>query len=119
MAREKYREDSFGALLAELIKVHGFTQTRFLREMEISKTYLFDIFHGRVKAPNAKMQVRIADVLGLVGRERADFFDKAAQVRGEVPADIFEAIAADASLRAYIRAQIVKDRQEGGTAHER
>lgn len=117
MAKERYREDSFGALLAELIKERGFTQTRFLREMAISKTYLFDIFHGRVKAPNAKMQMRIADLLGLVGRERADFFDKAAQVRGEVPADIFAAIAEDAQFRASIRAQIAQRGE--GNEHER
>lgn len=117
MAKERYREDSFGALLAELIKAHGFTQTRFLREMAISKTYLFDIFHGRVKAPNAKMQMRIAELLGLFGRERADFFDKAAQVRGEVPADIFVAIAEDVQLRAYIREQIVQ--REEGNENER
>lgn len=116
MAKERYCESSFGAFLAELIKRHGFTQTRFLREMEISKTYLFDIFHGRVKAPNAKMQMRMAEVLALSGEERADFFDRAAKVRGETPADIFEAIASDEVLRAYIRAQIARQ-AEGGCAH--
>lgn len=111
MAKEKYQADSFGALLAELIKRHGYTKTRFLQEMGISKTYLFDIFHGRVKAPNVAMQLRMAEVLELDDAERADFFDKAALVRKEVPADIFMALAEDASLRAWIRTAIANQKE--------
>lgn len=110
LAKEKYPEDSFGALLVHLIKKQGFTQTRFLHEMEISKTYLFDIFHGRVKAPNARMQLRMAELLGLSAQERAAFLDKAAEARGEVPADIWLMIQSDSALRAQIRAQIDETR---------
>lgn len=106
MAKDRYPEGSFGALLSHLIRQHGFTQTRFLQEMGISKTYLFDIFHGRVKAPNGRMQLRMAEVLHLTADERAGFLDSAAEARGEVPADIRMQLQYDSTLRARIRAQI-------------
>lgn len=106
MARDRYPEGSFGALLSHLIREQGFTQTRFLQEMGISKTYLFDIFHGRVKAPNGRMQLRMAEVLQLTGEVRAGFLDRAAEARGEVPADIQLQLQHDRMLRARIREEI-------------
>ena len=115
MAKDRYPEGSFGALLSQLIKSQGFTQTRFLQEMGISKTYLFDIFHGRVKAPNGRMQLRMAEVLRLTGEVRAGFLDSAAEARGEVPADIRLQLQLDSALRARIREQIDYTRlTEGG-----
>ncbi len=90
MAKKEYVEGSFGAYLIELIKAHGYSQARFATELKVSKTYLFDVFNGRVKPPTPDMQDRIKELLKLDEKETSEFYTKAAEGRNELPKDIVE-----------------------------
>ena len=56
---KQYVTDSFGAYFDELIKRHGYSKTKFVAVLGVSKTYLFDVFNGRVKPPAPDMQDQI------------------------------------------------------------
>lgn len=90
MTKKKYADGSFGAYLVLLIKTHGFSQAKFASDLGISKTYLFDVFNGRVKPPAPDMQDKIITLLSLDGDEKYDFYDRAACERNELPKDIVE-----------------------------
>ncbi len=51
MLKKEYAKGTFGAYFVELIKVHGYSQIKFAIDLGVSKTYLFDVFNGRVKSP--------------------------------------------------------------------
>ena len=90
MARKQYIEGSFGAYLVELIKAHGYAQAKFATDLGVSKTYLFDVFNGRVKPPTPDMQDRIVELLHLTETEKNEFYNKAALGRSELPNDIVD-----------------------------
>lgn len=90
MAKKKYIVGSFGAYFVDLIDSHHFSQTKFALELGVSKTYLFDVFNGRVKPPTPEMQDRIVAVLRLTDDEKDEFYSKAAEGRKELPKDIVE-----------------------------
>ncbi len=90
MAKKQYAEGSFGAYLVELIKAHHYSHAKFATALGVSKTYLFDVFNGRVKPPAPDMQDRIVDLLKLQGNEKNEFYNKAALGRSELPKDIVD-----------------------------
>ena len=90
MAKKQYVEGSFGAYLVELIKAHGYAQAKFATDLGVSKTYLFDVFNGRVKPPTPDMQDRIVELLHLTETEKNEFYNKAAFGRSELPKDIVD-----------------------------
>ncbi|MBE6947695.1 MAG: helix-turn-helix transcriptional regulator [Ruminococcaceae bacterium] len=90
MAKKEYIEGSFGAYFVKLIKDHNYSQAKFAAELGVSKTYLFDVFNGRVKPPAPEMQDRIIEVLHLNNSDRDEFYSKAAEGRHELPKDIVE-----------------------------
>ena len=90
MAKKEYAAGSFGAYFVELIRNHGYSQANFAAVLGISKTYLFDVFNGRVKPPTPDMQERIVELLRLPDPEKAEFYSKAAAGRNELPKDIVE-----------------------------
>ena len=90
MTKKEYAEGSFGAYFVKLIKDHNYSQTKFASDLGVSKTYLFDVFNGRVKPPTPEMQDRIVELLLLSDDEKNDFFSKAAYGRNELPKDIVE-----------------------------
>lgn len=87
---KKYVEGSFGAYFVNLIKSHHYTQAKFALELGVSKTYLFDVFNGRLKPPTPDMQDRIVNLLGLTDDEKNEFYSKAAYGRNELPKDIVD-----------------------------
>lgn len=87
---KQYSKDSFGAYFVEIIKKHDFSQAKFADKLKVSRTYLFDIFNGRVKPPTPEMQDKIVDVLNLNETERQEFYNRAAEGRKELPKDIFD-----------------------------
>ena len=103
MARKQYVEGSFGAYLVELIKAHGYAQAKFAIDLGISKTYLFDVFNGRVKPPTPDMQDRIVELLHLTGNEKNEFYNKAAFGRSELPKDIVDYLTQNQSEIDNIR----------------
>lgn len=90
MAKKEYAEGSFGTYFVKLIKDHDYSQTKFASDLGVSKTYLFDVFNGRVKPPTPDMQDRIVELLRLTDDEKNDFYSKAAAGRHELPKDIVE-----------------------------
>ncbi len=90
MAKKEYAEGSFGAFFVKLIKEHDYSQARFASDLGVSKTYLFDVFNGRVKPPTPEMQDRIIELLQLSDDEKALFYSKAADGRHELPKDVVE-----------------------------
>ena len=108
MAKKEYVEGSFGAYFVKLIKEHDYSQAKFALDLNISKTYLFDVFNGRVKPPTPDMQERIVELLCLTDEEKNDFYSRAAKGRNELPKDIVEYLrnnqAEIDSLRERMRA---------------
>ncbi len=90
MAKKEYIEGSFGAYFVKLIKEHKYSQANFASELGVSKTYLFDVFNGRVKPPTPDMQDRIVELLCLADEEKKEFYSKAADGRHELPKDIVD-----------------------------
>ena len=88
MVKKKYEEGSFGAYLVELLAVRKYSQSKFAKDLGVSKTYLFDVFNGRVKPPTPDKQDIIVELLDLNEKEKNDFFNKAALGRNELPKDI-------------------------------
>lgn len=90
MAKKEYAEGSFGAYFVKLIRDHNYSQANFAADLGISKTYLFDVFNGRVKPPAPDMQDRIVELLKLKGTEKTELYTKAAEGRKELPKDIVD-----------------------------
>lgn len=90
MAKKEYAKGSFGSYFVSLIKAHNFSQTKFVAELGVSKTYLFDVFNGRVKPPTPDMQDRIVAILKLDDNEKYEFYSKSAEGRQELPKDIVD-----------------------------
>ena len=90
MVKKEYIAGSFGAYFVELIKNHGYSQATFAADLGVSKTYLFDVFNGRVKPPTPDMQERIVELLRLTDSEKTELYSKAAVGRSELPKDIVE-----------------------------
>lgn len=90
MSKKVYEEGSFGAYFVKLIKDHKYSQTEFAKQLNISKTYLFDLFNGRVKPPAPDMQIKIVKLLNLSDCETIELYNKSAEGRNELPKDIFD-----------------------------
>lgn len=103
MTRKNYEQNSYGAYLVALIKKHNFSQSEFARKINVSRTYLFDLFNGRVKPPAPEMQEKIVSVLGLTGNEKDEFFNITAVGRDEIPKDVFDFLYNNADEIAAIR----------------
>ena len=90
MSKKEYPKGSYGAYLVQLIKNKNFTQEKFAKELKVSKTYLYDVFNGRLKPPTPEMQERIIDILKLTDNEKTEFYNKSAEGRNEIPKDVFD-----------------------------
>lgn len=90
MKKKEYEQGSYGAYLVDLIKQHNLSQSEFAKRLNVSRTYLFDLFNGRVKPPAPDMQDRIVALLELADSQREEFYSKTAEGRNELPKDIFE-----------------------------
>lgn len=103
MSSKKYKQGSYGAYLVSLIKKHNISQTEFAKRIDVSRTYLFALFNGKVKPPTPEMQDKIISVLGLTKCEKEEFWDKTAIGRNEIPKDVFEYLYNNANEIAIIR----------------
>lgn len=87
----------------DLIKKKNFTQEQFRTELKVSKTYLVDIFNGRLKPPAPDMQEKMVAVLKLTDKEKADFYNKSAEGRKEIPKDIFDYLTSNPDEMTKLR----------------
>lgn len=103
MNRKTYEQGSYGAYLVDLIKRHNLSQAEFAKQINVSRTYLFDLLNGRVKPPAPEMQERIITTLELTGTEKEEFLNITAIGRKEIPKDIFDYLYNNADEIAAIR----------------
>lgn len=86
----KHQKTDFGDYLVREIKAAGMSQESFYQAVGIKKPYFYDIIKNT--PPSFEIQKRMIQVLedktGIDLERRNRFFDLAAQVRGEIPADI-------------------------------
>ena len=76
-----------------MIKQTGISQSAFYSAVEITKPYFYDILSGKVNPPPPDVQYKMLENLNLDEQQRNEFFNLAAEGRGEVPADIAQLIA--------------------------
>lgn len=103
MAKKEYIEGTFGAYFVQLIREHNYSQSKFAMELGVSKTYLFDVFNGRIKPPTPEMQEKIVTILGLSDIEKQEFYTRAANGRKELPKDIVDYLAGNQVEIIYLR----------------
>lgn len=107
MSNEK---EAFGVLLRRLIKDAGYTQSEFIPMLEIKRPYFYDILKGN--PPPKYLQKKYMDLLQPSPKDIRAFYDLAAALRKELPADIQLAVEADPSLISQFRALIEQTEQE-------
>lgn len=107
MSNEK---EAFGALLRRLIKEAGLKQTEFIPMLDIGRPYFYDILKGNPPPPY--LQKKYMDLLHPSPKNIRAFYDLAAALRKELPADIQLAVEADPSLIPQFRALIEQTEQE-------
>ena len=96
----------FCDLLALLIKEANLSNVKFYTSLGIKKPYFYDILGGKVSPPPPERQLDMLRLLTPTDKQRALFFDLAAQERNEVPADIASEIEKNAKLRSELRKNI-------------
>ena len=96
-------EKAFGNFLWEMIKQTGISQSAFYSAVEITKPYFYNILSDKVNPPPPDMQYKRPENLNLDDQQRNEFFNLAAEGRGEVPADIAKLIANHPTKLAIIR----------------
>lgn len=85
------------------------TQTEFYNELGIKKAYFYDIVSGRINSPPHDLQFRAVQLLKSSEPEKEKFFDLAAKIRGDMPADIERGIANNPKILEKIRTEIKKE----------
>ena len=103
VVKANYEEGIFGAYFVKLIKQHNYSQADFAKDIRVSKIYIVDVFHGRVKAPILEIQEKIVIMLGFEEYEKIDFFSKATIGRNELPKDIVDFLSVNQSEIDNIR----------------
>lgn len=94
---------SFGDMLKHMIKLSEMSQICFYTELGITKPYFYDILSGKVNPPPPKLQFKMANILRLSNKQREIFFEKAANERNELPADIMYYIKDNPDVMQMIR----------------
>lgn len=93
----------FGDMLKHMIKLSEMSQICFYTELGITKPYFYDILSGKVNPPPPKLQFKMANILRLSNKQREIFFEKAANERNELPADIMYYIKENPDVMQMIR----------------
>ena len=79
---------AFGNYLKRLIADSNMTQSAFYEAVEITKPYFYDILSGKVNPPPPEIQYKMLASLKINEQEKREFYNLAAEGRGEIPADI-------------------------------
>lgn len=103
-------QEAFRALLRRLIKEAGLKQTEFIPMLDIGRQYFYDILRGNPPPPY--LQKHFMDLLQPSPEDVRAFYDLAAALRKELPADIQLSVEADPSLIPQFRALIEQTEQE-------
>lgn len=96
MARARREKSEFGSYIVELIHQADMVQSDFYDAVGIKKPYFYDIVTGKANPPPQDTLDKMIDVLERRlppdTSRRNKIMDLAAKCRGEIPADINQAI---------------------------
>ena len=82
----------FKTLLDKKLKSKKISQNKFARMIDVSPTYVNHMIMGKSGPPDRKLQIKIADNLGMENEERYNFFNNIATEKNDIPSDIYEGI---------------------------
>ena len=109
---------SFSAYLQDKKNNANLTNSKLAATARISAVYLGEIIKNRKNPPDKKTQYALADALKLTDEEKSEFFDLAANERGELPVDIYDFILEHKQLQKEIRALIKSEKRGEEVQHE-
>ena len=82
----------FKTLLDKKLKSKKISQNKFARMIDVTPTYVNHMIMGKSGPPDRKLQIKIADNLGMENEERYNFFNNIATEKNDIPSDIYEGI---------------------------
>lgn len=82
----------FKTLLDKELKNRKISQNKFARMIDVTPTYINSMINGKSGPPDRNLQIKIANKLGMEGRERYNFFNNIAKEKNEIPSDIYDGI---------------------------
>jgi len=98
-------KSEYGELLTKLIKDKKMTQVDFYNKLGIKKPYFYDIIGGKINPPPPEIQLKILKIVNPNKKNRNKLLEIAANVRGEIPADILFYLANNQETIDIIRKQ--------------
>jgi len=101
LRRRKLSE--FSEFLNDKCKKNENSIRKIAIKAEITHTYLLQLMNSKKDPPEPKTQEKIANALELIGQDRIEFYDLAAQQRGDIPADIYMKILNNKKIYKEIR----------------
>jgi transcriptional regulator with XRE-family HTH domain len=98
------KKQTFSAYLVKKRNEINLTNSKLASKASISAVYLGEIINNRKNPPDKKTQYALADALQLTENEKIEFFNLAANERGEIPVDIYDYLLKSKDLLNEIRA---------------
>lgn len=98
------KKQTFSAFLLKKRIQNNLTNSKLASIANISAVYLGEIINNKKIPPDKKTQYALADALQLTDDEKAEFFNLAANERGEIPVDIYDYLLESKDLLKEIRA---------------
>ncbi len=84
--------NKFKTLLDKKLKNKNISQNKFARMIDVTPTYVNNMINGKSRPPDKELQIKIANILGMEGEERYNFFNNIAKEKNEIPSDIYDGI---------------------------
>jgi transcriptional regulator with XRE-family HTH domain len=81
------------------------TNSKLASLANISAVYLGEIINNKKNPPDKKTQYALAEALQLTEEEKIEFFNLAANDRGEIPVDVYDYLLQSEELLKQIRAK--------------
>ncbi len=104
------KSKSFSSFLASKRDSINLTNSKLASLANISAVYLGEIIKNKKNPPDKKIQYALAEALHLTEEEKIEFFNLAANERGEIPVDVYDYLLESEDLLDQIRA---KKKDEG------
>jgi len=98
------KEKIFSAFLVKKRNAINLTNSKLASIANISAVYLGEIINNKKNPPDKKTQYALAEALQLTEDEKIEFFNLAANERGEIPVDIYDYLLESKDLLNEIRA---------------
>lgn len=96
---------SFSSFLVSKRDAANLTNSKLASMANISAVYLGEIINIKKCPPDKKTQYALAEALQLSEDDRIEFFNLAANERGEIPVDVYDYLLESEGLPEQIRAK--------------